>query len=219
MEQSHYFNQDVIDPKYFFRINGFVDKTSFSLTSAKWLFSAEYFDLGTRILLKYFSFWPNNKSVRLLDLGCGYGLVSSYLAYQYTRGILWWVDLFHIDACDSSPLAVQVTEHNMSSYSHSGLSYHIQNSDILSDPYFSDKSYDSIITNPPFSAGKKVVKEFLKQAYDHLAPHGLLWIVIPTKKWAKSYGERCRQEFGASSMVIQALEAWYRVWTIEKLWS
>ena len=218
MEQSHYFNQDSIDPNYFFRINGFVDKTAFALSSAKGLFSADYFDLGTRILLKYFSFWQREGSLRLLDLGSGYGLVSSYLATQYIKGAFSWVTALHIDACDSSALAVQLTEHNMNEYNHPGLSSHIQNSDILSDSYFSDKKYDSIVMNPPFSAGKKVVKEFLKQGYEHLAPRGMMWVVIPTKKWAKSYLERCREEFGVWSITIQSLEAGYRVWTIEKLW-
>lgn len=217
MEQSHYFNQDAVDPSYFFRINGFVEKTSFSLSSAKGLFSADYFDLGTRILLKYFSFWDNDGSIRLLDMGCGYGLISSYLAAQYTKGLFPLVQSLHIDACDSSQLAIQLTQHNMQEYNYPWLSYHIQHSDILSDNYFFGKSYTTIVINPPFSAGKKVVKQFLNQAYDHLAPRGMIWVVVPTKKWAKSYIERCREAFWPLSITIQSLEAWYRVWTIEKL--
>lgn len=56
MEQSHYFNQPSQDAEQYFRINGFVDRLSLPLWSAKGVFSADYFDLGTRILLKYITF-------------------------------------------------------------------------------------------------------------------------------------------------------------------
>lgn len=217
MQQQHYFNQPSQDPKYYFRINGFIDKTSLSLMSAKWLFSADYFDLGTRILLKYFKFWQEGDQ-KLLDLGSGYGLVSSFIFSQYQWQKYPTVKNLHIDACDISPLAIDLTQHNLWALKEQkGFSYHVQSSDILSDTYFSDKFYTTIIVNPPFSVGKKAVKQFLKQAYDHLAPQGALRIVIPTKKWAKSYIDRCREEFGVSSITIQSLEAGYRVWTVEKL--
>ncbi len=215
MEQSHYFNQESIDPKYYFRINGFVDKISFPLWSAKGLFSADYFDLGTRILLKYFSFWQGG-DVCLLDLGSGYGLVSSFLASQYIKKAFPTVASLSIDACDVSPLAIDLTQYNLKQFLWTDLTIHVQHSHILSDLYFSDKLYDIVITNPPFSAGKKIVKQFISQAYEHLSSQGVVRIVIPTKKGAKSYIDRCREEFGPLSLTIQAVEAGYRVWTIEK---
>ena len=154
----------------------------------------------------------------MLDLGCGYGLVSSYVSDQYTKGTFSGIWKLMIDACDSSQLAIDLTIKNLQEYQAKNITVHVQNSDILSDNYFSDKLYDVILTNPPFSAGKKVVKQFLQQGYDHLKVWGMIWIVIPTKKGAKSYIDRCREEFGISSITIQSLEAGYRVWTIEKHW-
>ena len=217
MEPSHYFNQESQDPKYYFLINGFVDKTKFSIWSAKGLFSADYFDLGTRILLKYFSFWQEWEQ-KFLDIGCGYGLVSTFIASQYIEGLYSTIKTLHIDACDVSPLAIDLATHNLTALpEQEWLSYHTHISDILSDKYFSDKSYSTIVINPPFSAGKKIVKQMIQQSYEHLAPKWALRIVVPTKKWAKSYVDRCRQEFGATSLTIQSLEAGYRVWTVEKL--
>jgi 16S rRNA G1207 methylase RsmC len=74
----------------------------------------------------------------------------------------------HIDACDSSSLAVDVTETNLKQQPIKNLTYHTVCSDLLSDTYFSDKKYNTIITNPPFSAGKAIVKEFIQSSYDHL---------------------------------------------------
>ncbi len=107
--------------------------------------------------------------MRVLDLGCGYGLVSAFLASQYNKGVFSSITRLSLDACDSSPLAVDITKNNLQEYAGQHIDYTITNSDILSDLYFADKQYDVIITNPPFSAGKKVVKQFLTQAYEHLA--------------------------------------------------
>lgn len=68
-----------------------------------------------------------------------------------------------------------------------------------------------IISNPPFSAGKKVVQAFIRQSYDHLRPGGKLWLVVPTNKWAKSYIKINQEIFGADAITIVTIEAWYRV--------
>jgi 16S rRNA (guanine1207-N2)-methyltransferase len=86
----------------------------------------------------------------------------------------------------------------------------------LSDLYFLDKKYTTIITNPPFSAGKKVVQWCIQQAYDHLTDWGVVWIVVPTNKWAKSYINYTQEIFGSEKVKIIALEAGYRVWTATK---
>ncbi len=212
----HYFNQASRDPSYYFPVNGFIDSEKFKLSSAKWLFSAERFDLGTRILLKNFHI-NHAWDISILDLWCWYGLISTFLAYQYSQKKMPDISHLHIDACDSSPLAIDVTTHNMEIYANNKhLTYHIIESDILSEDYFSDKSYTIILTNPPFSAGKKTVTHFIEQAYTHLKDWGILWIVVPTNKWAKSYVTITENIFGKENIDIMALEAWYRVWTARK---
>lgn len=207
---SHYFNQPSIDPTHYFTLNGMIDKQRYSLLSAKWLFSATGFDLGTRILLKHFSFRHTDK-VSILDFGCGYGLISSFLAHQYNNKKFPDVSHLHIDTCDSSPLAVDVTEMNLSQQKIKNLTYYSVCSDLLSDNYFSDQKYHTIITNPPFSAGKSTVKEFIQSSYDHLVEWWVLWMVVPTNKWAKSYVTITESIFWKESVNIIALEAGYRV--------
>jgi 16S rRNA (guanine1207-N2)-methyltransferase len=210
-ENSHYFNQSSVDPIHYFNLNGTIDKQRFSLLSAKGLFSATSFDLGTRILLKHFSFSQNNQ-ISMLDFGCGYGLISAFIASQYTQKKFPDISRLHIDACDSSPLAVDVTETNLTPYLSKNLTHRTLCSHLLSDSYFSDKTYTTIITNPPFSAGKAIVREFIQSAYDHLSVWWVLWMVVPTNKWAKSYITITEWIFWLEKVKIVALEAWYRVW-------
>ena len=207
---SHYFNQPSIDPIYYFKLNGIIDKKKYSLLSAKWLFSATGFDLGTRILLKHFSFHHTGQ-VSVLDFGCGYGLISNFLAHQYNQKKFPDVSHLHIDACDSSPLAVDVTETNLKTESIKNFTHHTVCSDLLLDNYFSDKKYTTILTNPPFSAGKAVVKEFIQSSYAHLIEWWVLWMVVPTNKWAKSYVTITESIFWKNNVNIIALEAGYRV--------
>lgn len=207
---SHYFNQPSIDPIHYFKLNGIIDKQRYSLLSAKWLFSATGFDLGTRILLKHFSFRYIGK-VSILDFGCGYGLISNFVAYQYSNKKFPDVSHLHIDACDSSSLAVDVTAMNLNQQNIKNLTYHSICSHLLSDNYFSDKKYHIIITNPPFSAGKSTVKAFIQSSYDHLVEWWVLWMVVPTNKWAKSYVAITESIFWKESVNIIALEAGYRV--------
>lgn len=211
----HYFNQESVDPKYYFSINGVINKQKHTLLSAKWLFSATSFDLGTRILLKHFSF-QQIKHISLLDLGCGYGLVSSFLTQQHANNIFPKIQNIHIDACDSSPLAVDLTTTNLKNLKNPAMTYKVICSDLLTDKYFTNKTYNTIIINPPFSAGKATVKNFIKTAYDHLEEGGLLWIVIPTNKWAKGYVSLCQAEYGKNKTQIIALEAGYRIRTVTK---
>jgi 16S rRNA (guanine1207-N2)-methyltransferase len=207
---SHYFNQSSINPTYYFKLNGMINNQKFSLLSAKWLFSATSFDLGTRILLKYF-YWHHKDQVSVLDFGCGYWLVAGFLASQYLQKKFPDIAHLHIDACDSSPLAVDVTTTNLKYYMDKILTHHIICSDLLSDNYFSDKKYTTILSNPPFSAGKKIVKEFIQLSYDHLLDWWILWMVVPTNKWAKSYITITESIFWKNNIKIIALEAGYRV--------
>ena len=187
----------------------------YSLLSARWLFSATGFDLGTRILLKHFDL-SSTWQASILDFGCGYWLISNFLAHQYHQKKFPDLSHLHIDACDSSPLAADVTQANFKNQSIKNLTYNTICSDLLSDVYFFDKKYDVIVTNPPFSAGKSTVKEFIQSSYDHLVEWWVLWMVVPTNKWAKSYVTITGSIFWEYKVHIVALEAGYRVRTATK---
>lgn len=123
----------------------------------------------------------DHTTVSILDLGCGYGLVSLRIATHYAT----YAKKIKIDAVDSSPLAKDITEINLRAVQKSltiTLSYHVIVSDILDNTYFQEKRYHCIISNPPFSAGKKVVQQFISQSYQHLHTNGQLRLVAPTNK-------------------------------------
>jgi 16S rRNA G1207 methylase RsmC len=87
------------------------------MQSASGIFSAQEFDKGTKLLLKHFKLSSNflslSSSPRVLDLGCGYGLVSYFLISRYASKVSKSHSHFLLDACDSSPLAIDVTTANI----------------------------------------------------------------------------------------------------------
>lgn len=177
----------------------------------RWLFNNGDIDTGTKFLLENLQFIvPNSQlSFSVLDLGCGSGIIAMWISAYWQQKK--FTSSLHIDACDISPLAVACTQHNMTKY-------HLKNtkvilSDILANDYFQDKAYDLILTNPPFAAGKKVVRGFLRQGYEHLAPDGQIRCVAPTNKWAKSHIAYC-QTLG--SVTVVAVEKWWRVRYVQK---
>ena len=48
------------------------------------------------------------------------------------------------------------------------------------------EKYDTIVTNPPIRAGKKVVYKILREASEYLKPNGKLYFVIHKDQGAKS---------------------------------
>lgn len=56
--------------------------------------------------------------------------------------------------------------------------------------------YAAILTNPPIRAGKAVVQNILKGAYDHLLTDGELDVVIQKKQGAPSAKQLMADTFG-----------------------
>ena len=137
---------------------------NFSFKTDNGVFSKEKLDFGTRLLLENLPI--KDMSGDILDLGCGYGVVSIILSkFIYAN----------FDAVDVNKRALHLCEMNaklnktplinfMESYCYDSLD--------------KSKLYDYIITNPPIRAGKEVVYKMLREAKDHLKQHGFLYFVM-----------------------------------------
>lgn len=138
---------------------------SFQLYSAAGIFSSQKLDAGTKILLKYMKI-PDKAKV--LDLGCGYGIVGITVLERYPESTVTFVD--------TNPRATTLTKMNLKLLKHTGI---VLKSNIFSN--VSDK-FDVILTNPPYSAGRNVCVSFIKESYDHLIKGGTLQLVCRRRK-------------------------------------
>lgn len=143
---------------------------SFLFKTDNGVFSKDGFDFGTRIMLETIPL--KDMSGDILDLGCGYGVVSIILSK--------FLDA-NFDAVDVNRRALHLAEMNKKRNSVSNINF------FESNCYEKiNKKYDYIITNPPIRAGKKVVYEMLMGAKNYLKKNGVLYFVMRKDQGAKS---------------------------------
>ena len=136
------------------------------------VFSKEKLDFGTRVLLENLPLKDMHGDI--LDLGCGYGVVSIILS-SYVDG--------HFDAVDVNKRALHLFDMNIKLNKASNIT--IFESDCY-DSIEEGKKYDYIITNPPIRAGKEVVYKMLRGARNYLKPNGELYFVMRKDHGAKT---------------------------------
>ncbi len=135
------------------------------ITSLPGVFSHGRLDRGTQVLLETLDVVPSGK---VLDFGCGAGVISAYISAMSGERDLTLVD------CDALALASSHKTMNATG----GESFTVLPSDGLSEV---TGQFDMIISNPPFHQGVKthyeVTEQFLSQSHQMLRRGGELRIV------------------------------------------
>ena len=149
-----------------------------SFWSDNGVFCKDRLDYGTRLLLENID-WTN-VSGPILDVGCGYGPIG-IIANKITG--------YDTDMCDVNKRAIHLTEMNIKENN--------TNCSVFeSNCYESvNKVYNTIITNPPIRAGKKIVYEIVFGAKKYLSDSGSLYLVIHKDQGAKSLLKDLEKEY------------------------
>lgn len=142
---------------------------NFTFFTDNGVFSKNKLDYGTRFLLEVLT--TENIGDKVLDVGCGYGPIGIYISKVFNS---------HVDMIDVNKRAVHLCQMNIKENN-------VNCNAFVSDCYEKvDDFYDTIITNPPIRAGKKIIYEIVMNACDHLIENGVLYIVIRKDQGAKS---------------------------------
>jgi len=159
-------------PSEITEFNTFFLGTEFKFKTDNGVFSKEKLDFGTRLLLENLPI--KEMSGDILDLGCGYGVVSIILSKFINASF---------DAVDVNKRALHLMEMNVKDND-------VNNINIFESDCYSNidknKKYDYIITNPPIRAGKVVVYKMLKDARHYLKSNGYLYFVMRKDHGAKT---------------------------------
>lgn len=195
---SHYFmNDDNVKSKR--RIVKFdILGESFKVITDNGVFAKDGFDLGSRMLLE--SVVISDKNFRVLDLGCGYGVVGIVLKKLFAN--------IRVDMVDVNERAVKLALENI-------LLNKVEAKVFISDVYAKvEGSYDYIITNPPIRAGKEILRRFLIGSYDYLCDNGELWFVMRKDHGVKSMIKELEERF--SCEVVRKSKGFYVVRAIKR---
>lgn len=163
-------DEDLAHKDIVFKVDLF-DKT-FTFHSDLGVFSKDGLDDGSRYLLETIAQADLGNSI--LDMGAGVGPIGLILASLSPSR--------HVTLADVNDRALALAKRNAIS-----LGVEDRTKIIHSDVYLSiDSAFDTIVSNPPIRAGKKVTYAIYEGALSHLKENGRLIIVIRIKQGAYS---------------------------------
>jgi 16S rRNA G1207 methylase RsmC len=163
------------------------------------VFSKERVDLGTRLLVENMAL-PEKGC--LLDIGCGYGVVG-IAAAVFNPGL-------HVSMVDVNIRAVRLARRNMELN-------HVWNVEVLHGSSYEpvgNAMFECVVSNPPVSAGMKIVEAIITEAPQHIIDKGTLQIVVRSKIGGKRLQSIFESAFG--NVDVLARGSGYRVLISQK---
>ena len=135
------------------------------------LFSPRAADAGTLAMLSHVTFEPSDK---VLDLGCGYGLVGIYAAHRVPPQQVYMLD--------SDANAVDAARRNAELNGVPGVTV------IHSDGFAGTREtgFTKILCNPPYHVDFSVPKHLIEKGFNRLAVGGSMWLVTKRLTWYKN---------------------------------
>ncbi|MBB6623686.1 class I SAM-dependent methyltransferase [Clostridium gasigenes] len=153
------------------------------------VFSPSNIDKGTLAMLSQVEF---NKNDKILDLGCGYGIVGIFASKL--------IGAENVIMCDLSPDAVELSKSNATN--NGIIDLQIIQSDGLDN--ITDNKFSLILSNPPYHVDFSVPKKFIEQSYKRLITGGKMYMVTKRKDW---YKNKLISVFGG--VVIVEIDGYY----------
>lgn len=189
---THYFsdNSDLKENRqeHTFSFYGY----DFIFTTDNGVFSKKEIDRGSIILLE--ALYKEDISGKIIDLGCGYGVISIVLKKIK--------DNTDVTAVDINPRAVELTELNSKRNK-------VDIKNFLSDGFEEvNDTFDIIVSNPPIRTGKKVIYQLFRESFNHLNTGGYLYLVIRRKQGAESAVKELEAIFSNCEVIARDKGYW-----------
>ena len=201
---NHYFSEKPEIKSEKKTIKYTIQNKKFEFITDNGVFSKSKVDFGTDLMLN--EFLKKNRGlevekIKILDIGCGYGVVSVVLKSFYPE--------ISITLSDVNERALELSEENLKKYDIND--YHIIKSDAFEKI---TEKFNVILSNPPIRAGKDIIFKIYSEAYEHLNENGKFYCVIQTKHGAKSTQKKLMEIFGNCDTVT--IDGGYRIFLSKK---
>lgn len=187
---EHYFIDKPHEKDDFFEFTDYFNARVYKFNSCEDVFSKDKIDFGTQTLLLAI-FKKVSLSGKVLDIGCGYGAITTILGLNF--------DKICLQACDVNNTAVELCKQNV-------IKNHLKNVEniFVSNCYEKVKdSYDYIVTNPPIKAGKTTLLNILVGAKEHLNENGKLIFVIKKKHGEESVKKELEKIYSIVEIIMR----------------
>ncbi|MHA1693795.1 MAG: class I SAM-dependent methyltransferase [Candidatus Helarchaeota archaeon] len=203
LNSEHYFTKHPSSKLKLYKITGTFLSKSFNFFTSTGVFSYKKVDKGTSLLLNSIIL-PKNKKIKILDLGCGYGIIGIVLASLLPES--------HITMIDINSRAIWLSKKNITINN-------LKNIEVKYGDFLQviNNNFDLILTNPPISLGKSILFKLFRKSYEVLNNGGTLQLVIKTKQGAKSTYNELKQIFGENNVKLLKIKSGYRVYQAHKI--
>jgi 16S rRNA (guanine1207-N2)-methyltransferase len=162
MDDDHYFSADPSVPFKRIPVRASVWGRELALTSGSGVFAQGRLDIGTSILFRE---TEPPAGGRILDLGCGYGVIGLAIADCVPGAV--------VTAVDVNERAVLLANENAAA-----LGIADRYTAVTPDAVPAEAAYDEIWSNPPIRIGKAALHELLLTWLPRLAPGGRAVMVV-----------------------------------------
>jgi 16S rRNA G1207 methylase RsmC len=197
---EHYFSKNPTSPEKRGFIKCILRGIGLEFLTASGVFSYRRIDNGTRLLVESMAL-PDEG--RFLDLGCGYGVIGITAALINSR--------LEVTMTDVNSRAAALATENAARNNAMNITTSLGN---LYEPVETIK-FETIVTNPPISAGMAgVVEPIIVNAPAHLKVGGSLQLVVQSNKGGRTIAFLIEKAFGEAQIV--ARKGGYRVLKGEK---
>jgi len=185
MDVEHYFTpKPKTAPKYS-SIYCVLRDNELALKTASGVFSKTQVDAGTYLLIQQCEIADRWK---ILDLGCGYGVVGIALGKAYDLVVV---------ASDINERAIALTTENARKNG-------VKVKTVISDGFTNIKGeFNTILFNPPQTAGKKLCLKMIEDSKGYLKKGGSLQIVARHQKGGKALRDHMKEIYGNAESIAR----------------
>ncbi|MBW2988690.1 methyltransferase [Candidatus Woesearchaeota archaeon] len=194
---EHYYTEKPISRLRIKEIEVSLRGNSLKFCTGSGVFSVGKIDKGTKLLIESSMIKP---AWKILDLGSGYGPVGISLAKAFPSSKVIMSDINN-RSVKLSRMNIRLNNLNNITARQSGLYENIE------------EKFNTILTNPPQSAGKKICFEMIEGAKVHLVKKGLLQLVCRHKKGGIELKKKMLDVFGNVKEIAKG--SGYRVYVSE----
>lgn len=154
------------------------------------VFSKNELDPGSKLLIESMG----ALSGRVLDLGCGWGPVGTFLSLANPQAQLVMSDV--------NARALDLARRNLKN---NGARAEVVESDGFESI---EGTFDHVVTNPPIRAGKALIYGLFDTAHERLRDGGALTIVIRKQQGAPSALKHLQETFGNAEVIAKGGGYW-----------
>ena len=188
---EHYYSEQQKSLLNIKKIRQKIKDKEFEFYTASGVFSKERIDRGTLVLAENMIV---NKNSKVLDVGCGIGILGIAAAKLFNAD----VTMSDINKRAVMLAKMNIKLNNIKAEIYQGSLYEkIKNND-----------FDVVLSNPPQTAGKKICFQLIEQSKKYLNNSGTFQLVARHNKGGKTLGLKMEEIYGNFKVVAKKSGYW-----------